>query len=311
MTQTLTNPEGGTAEVGEKPKGGRPAKYDAPPTYDALTPVDKQIVDYFAMDGLLPQNGEWLDAVTQKPRKGRMIQVGTQEFAESIGYADRKSLYNRQAAIPNFDELVLARMPALYRRYMVPAAWKGLGLRSMRGDAKQAEMLLSHYSNFVPPTQKHEIKIDGLAEAVNAARMARRDRDRADVTPPEEGVIVEAPKVANSIPLPTVNPQPGDKGGVQTAPTPVAITPEPQAQPLQNSGNGGVVEHETPPIVPAPGAESKPTPDLVDIQSPNVNQKVDSVDIQPSPATPPLPEMPDDSGLDEFGDPIGPIREFD
>ncbi len=310
--QALTVMTEPTGEVGEEPKGGRPPKYAEPPTYEKLTPIDKQIVDYFAMDGLMPNNGEWGD------KKGRMVQVTAQEFAESLGYVSRRSIYNRQNAIPGFDELVLARMPGLYRRYMVPAAWKGLGLRSMRGDAKQAEMLLSHYSNFVPPTQKHEVKIDGLAEAVNAARTAARQRSAIP------GEVVE-PKVSDSQPLPTVFPQPGDNpptGNVAPSPNPGMV--------------GGLADR----IMHA--ETSQPEPEIVSIPAPNVNQIDDPVakasanvneieaNVAPkeSPApvktsTPPIvrvnPDPPVDTNFtrpesadefDEFGDRVA-VREFE
>lgn len=273
--QTLTPPTEPTAELGEKPQGGRPPKYQTPPKYDELTVIDQQIVDYFAMDGLMPNyegSGE----------KGRMIQLPAQKMAERLGYADRKSLYNRRDAIPGFDEIVLGRMPALYRRYMVTAVWKGVGLRGMRGDAKQAEMLLSHYAGYTPPAQKHEVKIDGLAEAVNAARTAAR---RSAALP---GDVVDAP------PLPTGSPQAGDNQPV-LKPALVVI-----AAPDVNQKPDPVV---IPPVVPAPGSFTNLSP--APAQAPNVI--VDKPSIEPP--RPALPVLRDTEELDEFGDSI--IREFD
>lgn len=288
MTQTLTPDEVTTAEVVEKPSpGGRPPKYDTNVTltYDMLTPIDQQIVDYFAMDGLVPNDGRF------EGKKGSLAQVSAQDFAQYLGYASRRSIYDRRRDIPGFDKIMLARISLLQARYLVPAIFKGVGLRAMRGDAKQAEMLLSHLGIYTPPAQKHEVKIDGLAEAVNAARAAARERSAI----PVEAVDV---KVADSIPLSPTSPQPGDNEATE-----LTSIPEPE-------------------LVSIPAPNVNQIDDSVAKTSANVNEIEANVAPKESPAPVktsdpvtnalPIQAAPDESGdeFDEFGDRVT-VREFE
>jgi len=119
------------------------------PTYSAATvqlPKDRALdlyKEYCATGGL--EMGD----------DGNFKRVSAQEFAERIGWG-RRTLYDWQKSEPNFWADVNAKREQLYGGAWTQIVWRGVFLRAAKGDYKQAEMFLSHHSNYVPPSKKSE-----------------------------------------------------------------------------------------------------------------------------------------------------------
>lgn len=109
---------------------------------------------------------------------GTYTKISAQQFAESIGVS-RQALYDWQKSIPDFWELVKIRRKEIFTMNRENAIWRGLMLRALKGDAKQAEMILSHFSDYTPPTQKHEVKVSGLGELYQLARQKQIRQNNA------------------------------------------------------------------------------------------------------------------------------------
>lgn len=139
---------------------------------------------------------------------GSISQMTTTQFAAVAGIS-RSVLYYWKAQ-PNFWREVDSRAREVFNRSTKFAIMKGLRLKAMAGDTKAAEFVLSHYSDYTPPAQKHEVKISGWADMVREARKKKiKAQARANST---EGEVVDqpglpnntsvpSPKVSNSIPL--------------------------------------------------------------------------------------------------------------
>lgn len=97
----------------------------------------------------------------------KQIKVG--EFADLIS-TPRRTLYNWQQSIPEFWEKVDIRRREIFTRSRENAIWKGLTLKAMKGDTQAATMVLSHFGDYSPPAQKHDVKINGLSDFLNSAR---------------------------------------------------------------------------------------------------------------------------------------------
>lgn len=100
---------------------------------------------------------------------GEIFKVTASEFANKIGYS-RQTLYDWQKSIPDFQARVKARRKEIFTSNRENVIWRGLLLRAAKGDSKQAEMILSHFSDYVPPTQRHEVKLGGLVDLAKIAR---------------------------------------------------------------------------------------------------------------------------------------------
>jgi len=108
---------------------------------------------------------------------GTYTKITAQEFADKIGVS-RKTLYQWQKDIPSFWDLVKIRRKEIFTQNRENAIWRGLTLRALKGDYKQAEMILSHFGDYTPPAQRHEVKVSGLGELYNMARQKRlKDED--------------------------------------------------------------------------------------------------------------------------------------
>lgn len=134
----------------------------------------------------LPKSGDVADDVNLQERQnyyityyaaaglsvdedGNMVKITAADFADSIGVS-RQTLYDWQKSIPNFQDRVKIRRKEIFTSTRENLIWRGLFLRAAKGDHKQAEMILSHFSDYVPPTQRHEVKLNGLADLAKAAR---------------------------------------------------------------------------------------------------------------------------------------------
>ena len=160
---------------------------------------------------------------------GNFTTISVKQFAAAIGY-DRTSLYRWKKEIPDFWGKVNARARELFNQQTKYAIFKGLNLKAMAGDVRAAEFVLSHYSDYTPPAQKHEVKLTGWGDVVREARKKRIKADRpADVV--EAEVVPNAPALSN----PTQPPQPPvyphlPQPSAQPA-SPQIPTPDPPAPP--------------------------------------------------------------------------------
>lgn len=136
----------------------------------SLTPKQDYYITFCASAGLS------VDA------DGDLKTMSMERFANKIGVA-RATLYRWKDTIPDFETKVSQRRRQIFAKNRENIIWKGLFLKAAAGDVKAAEMVLSHFSDYVPPTQKHEVKIGGL---VDLAKQARAKNERrvvdADIT---------------------------------------------------------------------------------------------------------------------------------
>lgn len=109
---------------------------------------------------------------------GSFKKISAETFAHSIGVS-RQTLYDWQKSIPNFQDRVRKRRQEIFTAGRESMVWNGLFLRAAKGDHKQAEMILSHFSDYTPPTQKHEVRVNGLADLAKIAR-AKNERTVLD-----------------------------------------------------------------------------------------------------------------------------------
>jgi hypothetical protein len=122
-----------------------------------LTPAKEYYITFCAGNGLSVQED------------GSFAKISAEQFAASIG-VDRRTLYRWRDTIPEFGKRVKDRRREIFNANRESMVWNGLFLRAAKGDHKQAEMILSHFSDYTPPTQKHEVKIGGLADLAKLAR---------------------------------------------------------------------------------------------------------------------------------------------
>jgi hypothetical protein len=117
----------------------------------------EEYISYCAVGGLITE----VDGTLKK--------MSLEQFSEQLK-VDRKTLYNWKKTIPNFWTRVEKRRGEIFTQSRISVVWNGLMLRAAKGDAEQAKIILGHYANWQPPTQKQEIRIGGLGDLVNAAR---------------------------------------------------------------------------------------------------------------------------------------------
>jgi hypothetical protein len=121
---------------------------------------------------------------------GSFKKITVDEFANRIGWA-RRTLYDWQKATTDFWIDVNKKRHELYSGAQTQIVWRGVFLRAAKGDAKQAEMFLSHYSDYVPPTQKQDVKITGFADLINLSRKRKAELERRQKETIENNILPE------------------------------------------------------------------------------------------------------------------------
>jgi predicted transcriptional regulator len=105
---------------------------------------------------------------------GKMIQPSVSELATLAGI-NRTTVYNWRKDIPNYQDIVKKRRGEIFTQERVNKIWAAVYLRARKGDFKQAEMILSHYDDYVPPTQKVEVDVEtGLADIMQLVRKKKQ-----------------------------------------------------------------------------------------------------------------------------------------
>lgn len=137
---------------------------------ESLTPAQDAYITFCAANGLSVEED------------GSIIKMSAEAFAVKIGYG-RATLYRWRDSIPNFQDRVRNRRREIFTANRENAVWNGLFLRAAKGDHKQAEMILTHFSDYTPPTQKHEVKVSGLADLAKIARK-KNERDALNASSP-------------------------------------------------------------------------------------------------------------------------------
>jgi hypothetical protein len=133
---------------------------------------------------------------------GTIKKQSVTEFAKSIG-VDRVTLH-RWKKRDGFWDLVEVKRAEVFQKSRLSAIWNGLTLRAMKGDAKQAEMILSAYAGYQPPSQKHEVKVSGLGDLVNIAR--NKKIIEGEVVEHGTGQVLERSDSSRPIAIPTTSP---------------------------------------------------------------------------------------------------------
>lgn len=127
------------------------------PDLVSLTPAQEYYITFCAANGLSVKED------------GSFEKLSAEKFADKIGVA-RITLYRWRDSIPNFQQRVKQRRHEIFNANREAMVWNGLFLRAAKGDHKQAEMILSHFSDYTPPTQKHEVRVSGLADLLKLSR---------------------------------------------------------------------------------------------------------------------------------------------
>jgi hypothetical protein len=117
----------------------------------------EEYISYCAVGGLITE----VDGTLKK--------MSLEQFSDQLK-VDRKTLYNWKQTIPKFWDRVEKRRGEIFTQSRISVVWNGLMLRAAKGDAEQAKIILGHYANWQPPTQKTEVRIGGLGDLVNEAR---------------------------------------------------------------------------------------------------------------------------------------------
>jgi hypothetical protein len=101
----------------------------------------EEYISYCAVGGLITE----VDGTLKK--------MSLEQFSEQLK-VDRKTLYNWKKTIPNFWTRVEKRRGEIFTQSRISVVWNGLMLRAAKGDAEQAKIILGHFANWQPPTQK-------------------------------------------------------------------------------------------------------------------------------------------------------------
>ncbi len=127
----------------------------------AAEPAQDLLVTWRALDGL------WMDD------DGSLSKISLSGLASRLGY-HRQTMYDWENSIPNFNDRVEERRKLLFTQRHESAIWKAMFLKAIEGSVKHAEMVLSHFSGYIPPSAKACPKCSkqgtGLADLMNAAR---------------------------------------------------------------------------------------------------------------------------------------------
>jgi hypothetical protein len=104
-------------------------------------------------------------------RDGEIVKQTITAFAKEIGV--ERSTLNRWKKTPGFWDLVNDKRGEAFKTDRLTAVWNGLFLQAAKGKHEQAKIILGHFANWQPPSQKHEVKVGGLGDLVNLARNKR------------------------------------------------------------------------------------------------------------------------------------------
>lgn len=121
---------------------------------------------------------------------GSINRMTMQEIGTKLGVTDR-TLRRWRRTIPNFAALVKQRRKDKFATVIEDGVWRGVIAKALLGEAKQAEMVLSYFSDYVPPAQRHEVKVNGLAD------LAQQVRTKHAPQPIEAQVIDQLPEETN------------------------------------------------------------------------------------------------------------------
>lgn len=153
---------------------------------------------------------------------GEFVAMSVTDFATAAG-VDRTTLYYWKKSIPDFWTRVDERAREIFNQSTKFAIFKGMKLKAMAGDVKAAEFVLSHYSDYRPPAQAHEVKLSGWGDMVREARKGKIKANR----PLQEAEIVEpASTPAYTPPSVPVGTQPSSPS-VDNGQPPAVIPPNP------------------------------------------------------------------------------------
>jgi hypothetical protein len=162
---------------------------------------------------------------------GEVEPMSATKFAVAVG-VDRTTLYWWQKNVPGFWKAVDKRAKEIFNHQTKYAIIKGLKLKAMAGDVKAAEMLWSHFGDYTPPAQKHEVKLNGWADVVREARRKKIKSSR-----PVEAQVVQQPQTLST------NPQ------SYPQPVPTATHNYPPQTPTNNPAPQQMAAQPSPPLV--------------------------------------------------------------
>jgi len=129
-----------------------------PPQDPALLKVQlEEWITFTAIGGLVTEADGNLDPMT------------VSKFAELIK-VPRRTLYNWRRDVPDFWQRVEIRRREMMSKDRITKVWNGVYLRAAKGDAAQATMILSHFSDYKPPAQAHEIELKGMGDVIANTR---------------------------------------------------------------------------------------------------------------------------------------------
>jgi acyl-CoA hydrolase len=123
---------------------------------DVITVAQDDWITYCATGGLEVV----MEEVVKDGRSSinQLRQTSITKFAQTHN-VDRKTLYNWKKSIPDFQRRVDERRRQIFTDDRMALVWNGLFMRAAKGDAKQAEMIASHFGDYVPPTQKVQVDV--------------------------------------------------------------------------------------------------------------------------------------------------------
>ena len=122
-----------------------------------LTPIQNEYVSYVAVSGLMIDDD------------GSVRQMKVDEFCEAANVT-RTTLQHWRQRIPNFSQLVETRRAQLFPGSRISAIWKAMQLKAMGGNTEAAKIVLGHFGQWQPPSQKHEVQIGGLIDLAKIAQ---------------------------------------------------------------------------------------------------------------------------------------------
>jgi hypothetical protein len=171
----------GLQKFTDKPKqqGGRKSGT----TYEALTPLQQEFVDFKAINGLAT------DA------DGNVKIITIDEFCKSRGCS--REAYYKTTRLPNFWDIVNARRMVVSSESRLAKVHNTLYLKALKGEFQSMQLYLALFDrkNFRMPQQRVEVEMGGgLADLLNRARHRRREQDQDEPSEPIEGEVIPTPQ---------------------------------------------------------------------------------------------------------------------